>query len=423
MTSRLLLLCLMCLISPAAWAAEFAVVRSPAPTTNGATQDFTSPAVGTPACAIFMVSGGTTNGTAANHALLGVGLFDGTRSYALSFASEDNVGPTDTGQSTGTSSVLLTLASSNQAVDGVATASSITNGYRLTWTDAPPVAYQVSALLIGGTGVSNCRVDNANTPSTVDTATNVTTVGFLSDVVFVLSQNEVTSSARASIGMAVRDGSDTQRSISFNDTNGNGTASISGMLNTSRVSNNPVAGLAGVSISGFDASGFDLFLRDTTGTAQTVGYLALQLNGLSAKLITSPSPTATGSRSITGVGFTPQVGIMLSGEYPTVNTLGTNDNAETYGLGFFTPTGSACASIYSEDGATTSNTESITNAKPICLRKDAALYMEADFTEFTDDGVTFFYGTAPSTATQRAVLFVESSSVSSLPPGIRRRMP
>lgn len=399
-------------ISPA-YADEFRVASSAAPTTNGQTQNLTSTGLGTPSCALFMASYGTVNGTAVTDGMLAFGLFDGTRQYAISSVSESTGGTTDTGQQTSTSNALQTLLNTSQAVDGTATAGWITDGVQLTWADAPPSAYLVKALLIGGSGIANCYVNTATTPSTVDTATDVTDPGFQPDVILVFSPNATTTHNRISIGIVTRDGSNTQRSGSFNDQNGNGTSNVLGMLNTIRVANNGAGSLGNVSISNFDASGFDLFLRDVTGVTQTVGYMAIKFNNRQFKLLTSASPGATGSATITGAGFTPQFGLMIDGEWDTVDALRSTDNGETFGLSLFTAGASACVSYFSEDNTVTASTASLTNAKPTCLQKDGALFRQADFTAFTNDGVTFNYTTHTGGATQRAVLFVEQA-----PPGL-----
>jgi hypothetical protein len=163
-------------------------------------------------------------------------------------------------------------------------------------------------------------------------------------------------------------------------------------------------------IQGYDANGFDFFLRGNTGTALSTHYMAVKLNGLSATLINSASPTATGNHSIGSAGFTPQFGFMLHGEFAAVNTDYGIDDGEVWGLSAFTASDAFTTSIYSEDSDGTSNTESVTDTKPVRLRKDNADYMTATFSTFTSDGATFNYSTVPAAAKQRSVLFIQAQT-------------
>ena len=151
--------------------ADIEMVTVAANTSTG-TQDFTVAGFGTPKGAIFLVSYGTANGTAVNHAMLSVGFTDGTRQRAIGIRVENAVvGGSDTGNIESSTACILTALNSADTTDGVATFDSwITDGVRVNWTDAPPSAYLVTCILFGGSGVSNVYVDDFTTPGVVDTA-------------------------------------------------------------------------------------------------------------------------------------------------------------------------------------------------------------------------------------------------------------
>lgn len=397
--------------------AEFALVQAAARTGTTGTQDFTSSGFGTPKGAMVWLTYATVNGTAANHAMLGVGFTDGTNHRSLTPASEDGV-VADTQASGSLTTLITTIATANTPVDGSATFDSwITDGLRINWTDVPPAAYLVNVLLIGGAGVSAVKVGNVQGPAVVGNAVDVNTVGFQPDLVLCWSNPDsnisVTACTHADpvFGMAVRDGSDTQRCAGLYHQNASNPSHIQGVLDTASVSLGLHGGFpqAELQISDFDASGFSVYCR-VGAAALEIDYLAIQLNGLVAKIVTSASPTGTGDHTITGAGITPQLALMVHTAAPAVNTVYDTDSAEVLGLSAITSAASLCGAIYIQDNVATANTESIVNNIAISLRKAAAAFMTATWSAWTSDGMTLNYTVTDGTARQRAVLFVQAES-------------
>src|SRR5574338_1685419 len=348
-------------MSHASWAADVAVVQSAAPTSNGGTQDLTSSGFGTPLCALFFGGYGTANGTAATHALITLGGSDFTRHNSSAMAAESGVNPMDIGSSADTTKAVQTLLNSSQAVDGSATAATITDGVRLTWADAPPSAYLINAVLFGGTNISNCYVGSFTGSSTQDATASTTAPNFQPDIIFFWTNNDDTSNFRASFGLAVNDGgSIVQRALGLSDGNNQASAVASAALRADRVTVHASANtLATLDITTIGTQGFTATTRDAAA-ARTVGYLALKLaNGLRPKLLTCASPTAIGTHTCTGAGWSPQFGLMLHSESAAVGTYYGTDNGEVFGLSAFTASGSVSSATYHEDGAATSVTESM----------------------------------------------------------------
>jgi hypothetical protein len=355
--------------------------------------------------------------------MISVGGADGTRAYAVAGMDVDGANPADTDSASDADAALMTLSTTDTQDGEGDDGGAITDGWRLSWVaDPPPAAYLINALLVGGTGVSNCYVGNAATPATIDTATPVSAPGFQPDVVIVWGIGSPTNHT-PSIGFVVRDGSDTQRAIGQRSNNG-GTAQVSSTLSTDRVSQDGSVSFAGVSISNFSSTGFDLFLRDVNGSARTVGYMAIKLSGISAKVLTCASPTATGDHTCTGAGFTPQAGLILNTDYTAVDTYYTSGDGEVFGLGAFTASSSASSAIWSNDnGSNPNDTASMTDTKPINTYKNTAAHMIATFSAFTSDGVTFNYSTADTGgARQRGLLLFQASTSSSAFGPTRRRV-
>jgi hypothetical protein len=392
-----------------AQAAEFAVAQSAAPTSNGGTQDLTSSGFGTPSCALFWGGYGTANNTVVSDAGLWIGAYDGTRQYSQGSASENGQATTDTGSVTDADSALVTLLNTDQTKNGDGTASWITDGGRLTWADAPPSAFLINALLVGGAGVSNCYVGQITSNATVDLTASTTAPGFQPDIIIAFA-SQVTTHFRPSVGFAWRNGgSVVQRAVGFNDNDAAADAQVSSRLTTNRIVSAGAAGIAQIELTSFDASGITITTRDV-GTAITMTYVAIKFNGLNAWLGTSPAPTATGSAPHTGVGFLPQVGLMLQGEFAAVDTIYSGDDGELFGLSAFTSTAAYTSSVYSEDLAATSATESVTDSKVCRTRKDSADYATCTLTSFDADGATYDYTVTNGSARQRAILYVQSSA-------------
>jgi len=382
------------------------------PTSDAGTVDCTSSGFGTPKGALIFGGYGAANGTAVDHAGLWIGGYDGTRQRSVAVASEDGQDDSDTGGASDANSALITLLNTSQAQDGDCTASFIADGIRLTCADAPPVAYRVNVLLIGGSGVSNVYVGSATGHASTGGTTAVSDPGFTPHVVFSWF-NTTDSLLRNGIGIATNEAGPTivQRVMGHNDTNASASMSIISRLLTNRF---VASGLnvAALELTSFDANGFTVTTRDSTTSVPTFGYMAIRLNGLSAKLMTSPAPAGTGSQAVTGVGFRPQVGVMFHGEWAAVDTAYSTNDGEVFGLSAFTTAGSGSSSIFTDDGVSISNTESVT-ANTVCrTRKNAADYATCSLTSLDADGATFNYTVNNGGAVQRAILFIQASATS-----------
>ena len=411
------LLLLLLLVTPAYAAPGIAVVQSAAPTSNGGTQDFTSSGFGTPVCAMFFGSYGTANGTVVDHAGLWIGFSDFTNERTIAHVAEDAQADTDTAGIVDTSSALITLLNTDQSTDGTADATTITDGVRLTWADAPPAAYLITAVLFNSSAISGCAVGSIANSATENNAVSVTGLAFQPDLILAFSQNNITG-ARTSFGMGLNDGSIVQRAGGQNSQSASATTDVSSALFTTRLTINPLSATpSSPELTAFTSDGFTLTTRDGS-SANTTLYMAMKLaTGISAKLLTCASPTATGAHSCTGAGFTPQAGIMLHTSAPAVDTFySTGGNPEIYGLSAFTGSAAYSATIFDDDGVATSDTESITDSKPVRIRKDTADWMTATSTGAQADGWNFDYTVTDGTARQRAVLFFKADQTT-----VRRR--
>lgn len=410
----ILLILILLLVSPVYAAPGVAVVQSAAPTSNGGTQDFTSSGFGTPTCALFFGGYGTANGTVVNHAGLFLGFSDFTNERYMSVAQEDNLADTDTGGAHG-AGALASLLETSQAVDGTAVASTITNGARLTWADAPPSAFLIQAVLFNSSAVSNCAVGTIVGNATQDATASVSGLGWQPDIVIAMAVNS-TSSTRSSFGMAINDGGVVQYAAGQASQNAVTTSDVWEAIRNDRLILSPL-GATGTSyeLTSFDSGGFTITTRDST-TPPTMAYMAIKLaSGVGGKLLTCTSPTSTGNHSCTGTGWTPQAGIMITTDVPGLGTYySSGDNNEVYGISAFTSSASYSASIWDDDTAATSNTESVTDSKPVRSRKANADFMTATLTGPQNNGWDFSYSATDATARYRVLLSIQSTDTVTL---------
>lgn len=397
-------------ISPT-FAAEFAVVQCAAPTSNGGTVDCTSVGFGTPKAAYVWGTRGTANGTAVSIAGLFLGSFDGAGAHQLSygFTSDNNLATSDTGSVTDANSAYITLNNAH-VQDGDCTASTITDGIRLTCADGAPSAYQVNVLLIGGSGVSNVFSGTATGSGTQNNTTAVTSPSFTPDLIIGMTAYSNVGS-RMSIGFATLESGPTivQKALGWNDNDNQGTMAVAARVASNRWLTNPI-GLGTLELTSFDANGFTVTTRDAA-TSIPFQYLAIKFSGLAFKLGTSTFPASTGAESITGIGFRPQLVINLSSDCATVDSNCGSDDGEVVELGMCALNGCATGSIYSEDSGSPSITESVTGSGLCQSRKDGAAYRVCTLSGFTADGADINLTTNAGGTKQRILLFVQTSAV------------
>lgn len=399
---------LILLFSTPVYAQGVVVVKSTAPTSNGGTQDFTVTGFGTPVCAMFFLSYGTANGTAVDHAMLSFGFSNFTNHRGIAHVAEDSATTTDT-QSDRSATALISLLNTDQSVDGTATAATITDGVRLTWADAPPSAYLVTAVMFNSSMFSNCTVGTVTPNASVDATASVSGLGWQPDLILAAYAGSTTS-ARTSFGMALNDGGIVQYAAGQASTTALATSSVTSAMMSTRLAFNALSltTVASYELTSFDSGGFTITTRDNTAAVNDVYYLAAKLAvGASAKLATCTSPTSTGAHSCTGSGFTPTGAIMSHTAAAALDTLESDGDAETYGLSAFTSTTQSFSGISDDDNVAAANTASMTSTNPIRMIKDAADYMVATFTGWQSDGVDLNYTTTNGTARYRSVLFLK----------------
>ena len=363
---------------PAAAGPAAAVTRTTTGTGTG-NLDITRTDFGTPNAALVLFTGSTADGTAATHRRWGIGCADGTNQWVITTASEDGLtGATDAYRRQTTTQLLISLDMTG-AVEGEAAFSAwITDGIRLNITDAFPSSYFVTALLFRG--VSNFKCDTFITADAVDGTTDVTTIGFQADFLWLASitdDSDDVSEISATLSMGMVLGNGTQRAFGMNDNDAQATTDLDGIYNTHGITFQSTGGGAAgaVEIGSFDSSGFTATTRLAVNPAQCGSGCKVYVaafkwpGGFTHALAQNSSPTGTGTQSVTFPAFQPDLGVAFLNYVGSGTSAGTVDasDVDSGGVSVLTTDAQFCNVWMADDGAGVSDTHSLSDNQAVLL--------------------------------------------------------
>lgn len=119
-------------------------------TTASTTQDITSSGFGTPVAALFILTGATADGTAADHARFSIGATDGTRSFVCSGYGQHGQTVSENKSYGDTTNVMDLRDMAAGATLQAAFSTWVTDGVRVNWGATPGTAYRGICILFGG---------------------------------------------------------------------------------------------------------------------------------------------------------------------------------------------------------------------------------------------------------------------------------
>lgn len=251
------------------------------------------------------------------------------------------------------------------------------------------------------------------------TSAITTTVGFEADVVLLFGVNVVADSGNRSgfaitIGIAVNDGSATQRCISMceadNDAAG-GNPKQAILTGVASQQINPADGSDAyrVVVDNFTSTSFDVTPNASAGNDGLI-YLALNFGGRQFALKDFTTPTSTGNQSITGVGFHPQIALLfltsLEGVDPSF-PLATSDLMSALTISAIGDE-QWSGTIRMDSGA--DPTEAASNMQNKAIQGSNATSTAAilaTLVSFDSDGMTLNYTAVEGTAKKGFALFIE----------------
>lgn len=370
-----LLLSLLC-ASPSL-AFDAAVGRFALNTSTGAQDltfpDFTEDCTQVTCAAIFVTVRATADNTQVDDAAMSFGFTDGTNQGMAAIDDDHGVSTTDSSRETRSGRVIS--LSSAAGVDTIASFSSwLDDGVQINITDAPPTASFVTVAIIGGSGLS-ADVGQFSSNGSIDGTTDVTTVGFEAEILFLtgtrLANVDQTSSTYLfTAGVAANDGSDTQGSIGCFSHNGQSTTNPHALTSTLYAAHYTDQGGAdtAVQIGSWDSSGFTATTK-VVGTAANLNYLALAFGGPDSAVIDIATPTATGVDSET-IGFNTLLGMIFGTLAQAYDTDEDDSDGGQCMISMFTDNNQYSNGVGVEDGVTTSNTYTVSNDEAVVIEQD-----------------------------------------------------
>jgi len=402
-----------------------AATRVAANTTTGI-QSITTTDLGglTPKAVLLIATRCVTDGVAADGAGWYMGASDGTNEWAQGYEDQHAVASVNTEWEQDTiANRILTIydGSAADVVEGQANFSAwVTNGVEIDWVDAPAGAFLITAVFFAGSDLT-VHVGTQALGNTADALIDITSLGFEADVVIcMLLEGTSIGQPEVSLGLIHNDraGTVTQRCAAHYDRDGFGTAFCGVMVRDSECLFKHVAtgniDFYGAATS-FDSSGFSIQLGNARSPANAaVGWLALRFGSspvVQSKVYTLSTPTATGSANDTGAGFEPQFVMYLPTFAEVVDTNEADADAGTIGLAVLDADEQYCSSIQSDDGPTTTNTQSLSDNVAINLpADDGAAGMAATMTAFISTGVTLNWTDIEAAAKLYPALAIEASA-------------
>jgi hypothetical protein len=382
--------------------------------------DVTISGFGTPVAAMFFWSYNTADGT-ADERKIGMGAATGSSNqWAGSTVSGHGLTTTAAQSTFSTSSVVYGLTTGGSFYINVDFVSFITDGVRLhnNSTYPPPSAMYLTVVLIGGTDVS-ATAGALSCSTTLDGTASVSSLSFEpTDLICCHA-----SSPNISFGVAHNGTSDVQYAVRHSDRSGVTTTAAGAASDDSYVAihGTHAANQFSAEITAYSANGFTVTTRNsTTGTAAQLGYLALRISNFSSFAGRLTTPASTGNFGVADPGFKPQFVMQFLTNVDVDNTIDTTNKAGAIGVSVSDGSAQYTHAVATDDGVTTSNTESTAdNVLSILHNDDGAARFESSFVSFDTNGFTQnFSATVSGALWPYWVVQEESGESSSVSPSV-----
>lgn len=343
---------------------------------------------------------------------LGIGMVSGTNDFHTGATNRDNNASTSNGRFGNTSRAYEVLNNSGSSIKNAA-GQTVSGGVELNFAANAAPSLRGAFAAFAGADVSGHA--NQKGLGTGTAAIDVTDPAFQPDVVIVMDKIAGLSLGMTyGFGIAVNDGSNTQRCVMWAEANALADSRPFQQLRNDcaygKLSTTTGAPSYKVVVDGFDANGFN-FTPSASSGSETIAYMALKFTGRQFKLVDFSTPTATGSHTVTGAGFTPRFALAVLTNLEAIN----NDPASTTSD---LQSGFAVCLIGSDEqwsvshriNAGEATTDAASQLSAVALMGASATdcdAIKATFTAWTSDGVTLNFSATQGTAKKGFILFVE----------------
>ena len=356
------------------------------------TQDFTVSGFGTPVAAFFVFDNTPTDALAKTDIRGSIGATDGTNQWVMAGSVRSAVTDTDTFRRAATDEVIMLLNTTTGAVIAEANFDSwVTDGVRINVTVTVASAPLLTVYLIGGFGVTAAVGSGALAGiSAVKTFTpNLETNALLVAHTGLAMDDTARAQRFLALGFGSWDGATVlQASYAHTSVDAVAVTDVRARADAAKIvtfHDTRTATLGNITSTEFDLTSS---ANDLTGT--DIGYLAINL-GASRKawVGTLTTPTTTGEKAFSGMGFSPSTGLLIPNMMTTDATGETDAKAGAFAISGFTAAAAFCQSWADEDAETVTDAQSLTDDKAVNLDADDGTdAFECDFTSFDVGGVT-----------------------------------
>lgn len=387
--------------------------RAVAITSGGPTQDIIVPGIGTetPAAAMVCVTNAISlSGAVAAQAQQSIGLLDGSSQGCIAGTDQDNIPTTNTTNVSDGSNAIRMLNQPGTATNGVATATLIPGGIRLTWSQLPTTAFVVNVVCWFGDDITAAWF--SATPDTTGNPAVAVNVGFEPDHLVTLATENT------ELDQVIRDGYVCQVAHATNlhpgisqfaaeqrSLDNSGSGNVRMILAPDELCRTQLSGNEQTRLVQFTATGFEID-SNGGGTGPTIIGLAIAYGGKSYDLNPQVSPTLLGD-AVFAVGFAPSsfLGVGVAVEDTNWDKTVLNDEASYLAPMCYageTDPGSDDADQFApgtvrEDGETESNTStrSFPSALHVRFENDQVVLYDADLSSFGTTGYTLTFNIVP----------------------------
>lgn len=378
----------------------------------------------TPIFLIFMYCGRTetTDTAGGNNSIRGMGWVTSTSSRrVVASQSEDAVG-TSNCDTTIRNDTCIAAIDTAGASDGLADLQSLdAGGFTLVIDEQFTVDLAITVLAVGGSDITNVAIVDANEPATATTQA-ITGVGAQPDALLGMSvpainaPNSIAVDARFTIGIS--DGTN-DATFGVASDNGQGTSDTAHYALDGEFFGAINAGLSAVnsraSVQSFDADGMTMNWAAVQGSQfRNYHYLAITGAKFAVGSAVTENDTVT-TIPITGAGFHPQAGLVISAVEPE-NTSPTMAAKDEISFGAFNDMGEQNSQgVRDGDNVGTTVVGSAVDVDSVYVNLNStsdAVEGEMILNSLDSDGATFIMTDAdPANQNYFAVLFIGASSL------------
>ncbi|MCB0246524.1 MAG: right-handed parallel beta-helix repeat-containing protein [Anaerolineae bacterium] len=363
----------------------------------------------TPNALMIWLTKATTDGSAADHASICIGAWDGTNQWVVAAGAADNVGTSNTMRRSYSTDVIFLMQDGSTSADARATVSSVGAGLlTLNWSNGADGAYLMHILALN---VIDPNAGHFTLNSSVAGTTSVSGFDAEPDVIVLAHMNNASvdssaSTARYGVGWAVNGSGQCAAGIEWDDAAGTATGNCAVSDAYAAIKSTDAGVQWGAEIS-FDATGFTATTREGTG-GFTIFYLSWNQGGRGAWADVVDTPTATGAQAYTAPSMRAGAVLMAPSMVEGIDVASTDAKAGVFGLIASTIDLTYTNVISNDMGAGTTDTKSFADNAVTVPLDDGSAGIAGGGVTLNPDGFGVTFTAVTATAKKWPALVLEA---------------